>query len=65
MCIRDRTECIGKEIADAIKTARSGRPGPVHIAIPFDILNQEVKEINIPDVKDYNTFTKNFSAKAR
>ena len=61
----EKTECIGKEIAEAIKTARSGRPGPVHIAIPFDILNQEVKKIDIPDVKDYNTFTKNFSAKAK
>ena len=58
----EKTESIGKEIANAIKTSRSGRPGPVHIAIPFDILNQEVKERSIPDVKDYNTFTKNLSA---
>ena len=61
----EKTESIGKEIANAIKTSRSGRPGPVHIAIPFDILNQEVKERSIPDVKDYNTFTKNLSAKEK
>ncbi|MFT6579875.1 MAG: acetolactate synthase-1/2/3 large subunit [Alphaproteobacteria bacterium] len=32
---------IGNDIATAIRTALSGRPGPVHVALPFDILNKQ------------------------
>ena len=32
---------IGEEAALAIKVATSGRPGPVHMALPFDVLNAD------------------------
>ena len=34
-----RVERLGHETAAAIACARSGRPGPVHVALPFDLLN--------------------------
>eukprot|EP00913_Durusdinium_trenchii_P008891 g8357.t1 len=33
---------IGHDIARAIRTARSGRPGPVHVSVPFDLLETTV-----------------------
>lgn len=35
---------IGEEAALAIQVALSGRPGPVHMALPFDVLNAETHE---------------------
>ena len=29
---------LGTDMARALRTARSGRPGPVHLALPFDVL---------------------------
>ena len=34
-----RVEQIGRDTAAAIACARSGRPGPAHVALPFDVLN--------------------------
>ena len=34
-----RVERIGHDTASAIACARSGRPGPAHVALPFDLLN--------------------------
>ena len=34
-----RAEEVGHDVAVAISHARSGRPGPVHVALPFDVLN--------------------------
>ena len=34
----DRASLVGRAIASAIACARSGRPGPVHVALPFDVL---------------------------
>ena len=34
-----RAEEVGHAAAAAIACARSGRPGPVHVALPFDVLN--------------------------
>ena len=33
-----RAERLGHDTAAAIACARSGRPGPVHVALPFDVL---------------------------
>ena len=33
-----KTEDIGKDIAKAIQIAKSGRPGPVHLSLPTDVL---------------------------
>lgn len=46
-------ETIQSDIYLAIKTACSGRPGPVHIALPQDLLEQVIDTIVIPDSKDY------------
>jgi len=35
------TETLGKTIAEAIRIAKSGRPGPVHVALPFDVLKND------------------------
>ncbi|MDX1527840.1 MAG: thiamine pyrophosphate-binding protein [Gammaproteobacteria bacterium] len=36
---------LDADLARAIRTARSGRPGPVHLALPFDLLNADVASI--------------------
>ena len=35
---------IGHDVAAAIACARSGRPGPVHVALPFDVLGTPAGE---------------------
>ena len=35
---------LGADIARAVRIARSGRPGPVHISLPFDVLEARVSE---------------------
>jgi len=42
------------DVARAIRVAASGRPGPVHLALPFDVLNAEVCE---PHVRESNPFS--------
>lgn len=39
-----RAGAMGSDVAQAITVALSGRPGPVHVALPFDLLQQEVAE---------------------
>lgn len=33
---------LGEDIARAIRIARAGRPGPVHVSLPFDVLEARV-----------------------
>ena len=33
---------VGRELANAIRLAGSGRPGPVHLSLPQDVLEQEL-----------------------
>src|SRR5918996_765835 len=35
---------LGSDTARAVRTALSGRPGPVHLALPFDVLEAEAPE---------------------
>ena len=44
----DKADGLGHDIAKAMRIARSGRPGPVHLALPFDLLNAEVSDDLIP-----------------
>ena len=35
---------LGQDIAEAIRIAKSGRPGPVHVSLPIDLLEQDIDE---------------------
>ncbi len=35
-------DALGEDIVRALRMARSGRPGPVHLSVPFDVLEQTV-----------------------
>ena len=37
-------DTIGADVAKAMRAARSGRPGPVHLSLPFDVLEAEVED---------------------
>jgi len=37
-------ETLGADIARACRIARSGRPGPVHLSLPFDVLDAKVAD---------------------
>lgn len=39
---------LGNDIARAIRTATSGRPGPVHIALPFDVVEEKISDVRLP-----------------
>jgi len=41
---------LGDDMARALRIAAAGRPGPVHVALPFDLLNEEVGEVDLPGV---------------
>src|SRR6186713_1223549 len=38
------TEMLGRDIGEAIRIATSGRPGPVHLSLPSDLLDARVAE---------------------
>ena len=38
-----RAGSLGGDIARAMRIARSGRPGPVHVSLPFDVLEAKVE----------------------
>ena len=35
---------LGRDLARAVRIARSGRPGPVHLSLPQDLLEQELED---------------------
>jgi acetolactate synthase-1/2/3 large subunit len=39
---------LGADIARALRLARSGRPGPVHVSLPFDVLEAAVEGARVP-----------------
>lgn len=50
LSIRAETaDTLGEAVSLAIRTALSGRPGPVHVALPFDIVEAEAGDTQIPD----------------
>lgn len=48
-----RAENLGFEIAMALRVAASGRPGPVHIALPVDLLNEKITDPALPSSQDF------------
>ncbi len=44
----DRPERIALSVHEAFAMARSGRPGPVHLTIPADVLSATVNEVDVP-----------------
>ena len=44
---------LGADLAEAIRVATSGRPGPVHVALPFDFLNADAGDVDIPAAADF------------
>ena len=40
---------LGETIASAIRTALSGRHGPVHVALPFDVVEADTDGAKLPD----------------
>ncbi len=44
----DRPERIALSVQEAFAMARSGRPGPVHLTIPADVLSAAVNEVDVP-----------------
>ncbi len=51
------TTRVGMDIAHAIRTATSGRPGPVHVSLPSDVLDATVPESDVawPTAEDFAT----------
>lgn len=45
-----RAEDMGTDAAEAIRTALTGRPGPTHLALPFDALNNDAGMTPVPSV---------------
>ncbi|MEO3470495.1 thiamine pyrophosphate-binding protein [Roseomonas sp. CAU 1739] len=41
-------ETIGQDVAQAISLARSGRPGPVHLSLPTDVLDARIEAPALP-----------------
>lgn len=41
-------EGLGGDMARAIRTALSGRPGPVHVALPFDVVEGDAGDSPVP-----------------
>ena len=38
------TETLGRDIGEAIRIATSGRPGPVHLSLPSDLLDARIAD---------------------
>jgi acetolactate synthase-1/2/3 large subunit len=49
-----KTEHIASDIAKAIQIAKSGRPGPVHLSLPTDVLeSKSIEGITLPKLDDF------------
>lgn len=44
---------MGEDTVRAVRTAISGRPGPVHIALPFDVVEQDAGDVTVPPAMEF------------
>ena len=44
---------LAGDIARAVSTALSGRPGPVHLSLPTDLLEAETGEVPLPEASSF------------
>ena len=56
--IASTAERLGEDIAIALDLAQNGRPGPVHVSLPADLLEAEVDDLNrsVQALQDENAF---------
>jgi len=47
----EAAEALGRDVAWAVEAAMTGQPGPVHLALPFDLVKAEVGEVEVPRVE--------------
>ncbi len=45
----ERTDALASDLARAVRTALSGRPGPVHLSLPTDVIEAEAQSAGLPD----------------
>ena len=48
------TAGIGADVARAFRVARSGRPGPVHLSLPTDLMDARIAAPALPDAAAFN-----------
>jgi acetolactate synthase-1/2/3 large subunit len=46
-------ETIAEDVAQAIALARSGRPGPVHLSLPTDVLDARIEAPALPEAASF------------
>ena len=44
---------LGADVARAVRVATSGRPGPVHVALPVDLLISDARGASVPSLRDF------------
>ncbi|SNT76281.1 thiamine pyrophosphate-binding protein [Paracoccus seriniphilus] len=44
-----RAAQLGQAVAQAMRVAQSGRPGPVHISLAFDVVNERIESVELPN----------------
>jgi acetolactate synthase-1/2/3 large subunit len=50
---------LGEDVAKALHVAKSGRPGPVHLSLPSDLLDAEVNQDTLKAAQSTNESTSN------
>jgi thiamine pyrophosphate-dependent acetolactate synthase large subunit-like protein len=48
-----RADALAADVARAIRIARSGRPGPVHLSLPVDALEGDASATSLPPTTDF------------
>lgn len=52
------TDGLGEDIARALRIATSGRPGPVHVSLPFDLLEAACSTDALPETGPFSAPTR-------